>query len=63
MRVIRTFYARMLRVNDEYKYASGSVTVHRSELVDFHGVLCTGLEMVGAWTFVQIDGIFPSVFR
>ena len=25
MRVIRTYYARMLRVNDEYKYASGSV--------------------------------------
>ena len=27
MRVIRTYYARMLRVNDEYKYASGSVRV------------------------------------
>ena len=25
MRVIRTYYARMLHVNDEYKYASGCV--------------------------------------
>ena len=59
MRVIRTYYARMLRVNDEYKYASGSVCAIHKKLTDIQ--TDQGASMDISFSFLVLSNINSTI--